>query len=450
MPSFPSASPDAPPRGPYRQLALLAIPTFGQLVAEPAFVLVDTAIVGRLGESALAGLALGSTIILTAVGLCVFLAYATTSQVSRCFGAGQRREGLQAGIDSLWLSLLVGTVLAVGLFAASEPLCQALGGQGDALAQGVAYTRAVVLGAPGMLLVYAANGLCRGLQKVGVTLAVAVGGAVLNTVLDLLFVFAFGWGVAGSGAATFAAQWAMGLALLVPSLAWARRGGASLRPRWGGIAEAGRDGLPLFLRTLALRAGLVATVMAAAALGTEMLASYQVVNAAWSFVLNVLDSVAIAGQALVGAKLGARDLAGADRLARATMRAGLVAGILVGAGFAAMALVAPQAFSGDPAVRQLAAVGMAVTGLALPMQGWMWAADGILIGAGDFRYLAWTCALASLAYIGVLTLLVIAAAPAIASPLVRCGLVWLAFDFVLMGVRAIANGARIRSGRWMA
>lgn len=435
---------------PYKQLALLAIPTFGQLVAEPAFVLIDTAIVGQLGQSALAGLALGSTIILTAVGLCVFLAYATTSQVARHLGSGRMREGMQAGVDSLWLSLLIGAALALALFACAEPLCRALGGRGDELVQGVSYTRAVVLGVPGMLLVYAANGLCRGMQKATVTLVVAVAGAALNTVLDVLFVLVWGWGVAGSGFATFIAQWFMGLVLFAACLRWARRKGARLRPRWGSIASSGKEGLPLFLRTLALRAGLVATVMAAAALGTEMLASYQVVNAAWGFVLNILDSVAIAGQALVGAHLGARDLSAARRLTQATMRAGLAAGFVVGAVFAALAVAAPQLFAESAEVQRLASVGMLVTGAALPLQGWMWAADGILIGAGDFRYLAWTCAAASAAYVVALVAVVCVIAPRLPDLAALCALVWVAFDFILMGVRAIANGLRIRTGRWMA
>ncbi|MEE0706936.1 MAG: MATE family efflux transporter, partial [Adlercreutzia sp.] len=236
-------------------LLALAVPTFGQLVAEPTFVLIDTAIVGHLGESALAGLALGSTVILTAVGLCIFLAYATTSQVARHFGAGRMREGLQAGIDGLWLALAIGSVLAAVLFVLAEPLCWLLGGRGENLAQAVAYTRPVVLGAPGMLLVYAANGLYRGLQKVTVTLVVAVAGAVLNTALDVLLVIVLGWGVAGSGIATFAAQWFMGIVLAAGALRAARAAGVSWRPRPAGMTAAGRDGLPLFVRTLALRAG---------------------------------------------------------------------------------------------------------------------------------------------------------------------------------------------------
>ena len=137
----------------------LAIPTFGQLIAEPAFVLIDTAIVGHIGGRALAGLSVGSTIVLTVVGLCVFLAYSTTSQVGRLLGAGKRREGLEAGIDGLWLAGIIGVVVSVMLFVIARPLCMAMGAQGSVLHNAVDYVRAVVFGIPGMLLVYAANGI---------------------------------------------------------------------------------------------------------------------------------------------------------------------------------------------------------------------------------------------------------------------------------------------------
>ncbi|WP_449316287.1 MATE family efflux transporter [Rubneribacter sp.] len=431
-----------------KQLLALAVPTFGQLIAEPVFVLIDTAIVGHVSDAALAGLSLGSTVILTAVGLCIFLAYSTTSQVAHLLGAGRRREGLQAGMDGLWLSAAIGAVLAAALFAFAGPLCEALGGRGDDARLGAVYVQTVALGVPGMLLVYAANGIFRGLQNVRITLVAAACGAALNTALDILFVIGFGWGIAGSGIATCIAQWFMAAFLVIPAVRWAVSGGAGLRPRAAGVASAGGDGLPLFLRTLALRAGLVATVMAAASLGTDVLAGYQVVNATWNFALNVLDSVAIAGQTLAGARLGAKDHAGARALVRETARAGLLAGAAVGAAFALAGLAAPGLFSPSQNVREIATVGMVVVGVGLPLQGWMWALDGILIGAGDFRYLALTCALASAAHIATLCALVLAA-PLLPSGLMRVALLWAAFDIVLMGGRALANGLRIRSDRWM-
>ncbi len=444
-----STSESGSDRAAVRQLAALAVPTFGQLIAEPAFVLVDTAIVGHVSDSALAGLSLGSTVVLTAVGLCIFLAYATTSQVARLFGAGERRAGLQSGMDSLWLSLAIGVVLATALFAFAEPICAALGGRGDDLANAVLYARAVVVGVPGMLVVYAANGIFRGLQKVRITLLAAVGGAVANTALDVLFVIVLGWGVLGSGVATCIAQWSMGLFLGAIAVRWAVQGGADWRPRLSGIVAAGGDGFPLFVRTLATRASLVATVAVAASLGTEVLAAYQVVNAVWNFALNILDSVAIAGQALVGTQLGAGDAAGVRRLVRITTRAGSAMGVGVGIVLAALGLVVGGVFSPNPEIQALVAVGMVVMAVFQPMQGWVWALDGALIGAGDFRYLAGASTGVATVYLAALAALSCTLLPALGDAGMQAAALWTAFNVVFLGGRALVNGVRVGGDRWM-
>ena len=409
----------------------------------------DTAIVGHIGDAALAGLSIGSTIILTAVGLCIFLAYSTTAQVAHLLGAGRRREGLQAGIDGLWLALSIGTVLGLGLFAAAEPLCRALGGQGEVLEQAVTYTRAIVLGAPGMLMVYAANGIFRGLQKVRITLIAAVGGAVVNTVLDVLFVIVLNWGIAGSGVATLVAQWFMGLFLVIPAILWSRADGASLRPRLAGIAAAGGDGLPLFIRTLAIRAAMVTTVACAARMGTAVLAGFQAVNSSWNFAMNMLDSVGIAGQTLVATALGAGSVQQARRLTRATGRTGLVTGAVIGTAFAVVGLFAGHFFSPTPHIQTLIAVGMVTMGIFFPLQGWMMAIDGILIGARDYRYLAVTCTLTAVVYVTLILILANMVTPALTSDLMRTAVLWAAFNVVLMGGRGLSNGLRVRSDAWM-
>ena len=414
-----------------RRIMALALPTFGQLIAEPTFILIDTAIVGHIGDAALAGLSIGSTIILTAVGLCIFLAYSTTAQVAHLLGAGRRREGLQAGIDGLWLALSIGTVL------------------GEVLEQAVTYTRAIVLGAPGMLMVYAANGIFRGLQKVRITLIAAVGGAVVNTVLDVLFVIVLNWGIAGSGVATLVAQWFMGLFLVIPAILWSRADGASLRPRLAGIAAAGGDGLPLFIRTLAIRAAMVTTVACAARMGTAVLAGFQAVNSSWNFAMNMLDSVGIAGQTLVATALGAGSVQQARRLTRATGRAGLVTGAVIGTAFAVVGLFAGHFFSPTPHIQTLIAVGMVTMGIFFPLQGWMMAIDGILIGARDYRYLAVTCTLTAVVYVTLILILANMVTPALTSDLMRTAVLWAAFNVVLMGGRGLSNGLRVRSDAWM-
>ncbi|BDR53806.1 hypothetical protein KIM372_17130 [Bombiscardovia nodaiensis] len=117
-------------RSVYRQITALAIPTFGQLIAEPAFVMIDTAIVGHISDAAMAGLSIGSTVVLTTVGLCVFLAYGTTSKVAQLMGAGKRKEGMEVGIDGMWLAFGIGIVVCALLVAFSTPLCHLMGARG--------------------------------------------------------------------------------------------------------------------------------------------------------------------------------------------------------------------------------------------------------------------------------------------------------------------------------
>jgi Na+-driven multidrug efflux pump len=76
-----------------RRILALAVPALGALIAEPLFLLADSAIVGRLGTTELAGLGLAGAILASAVNIFIFLAYGTTSTVARRIGAGDRDDG---------------------------------------------------------------------------------------------------------------------------------------------------------------------------------------------------------------------------------------------------------------------------------------------------------------------------------------------------------------------
>lgn len=446
-PSTSGSAPSIP--GVYRQIFALALPTFGQLIAEPAFILIDTAIVGHVSDAALAGLSVGSTIILTVVGLCIFLAYGTTSQVARLIGAGRRREGLEAGIDGLWLALIIGIIVSIALFATAEPLCFAMGARGDVLHDATAYLQAIVFGLPGMLLVYAANGIFRGLKKVRITLIAAVAGAIVNTVLDLLFVFGFDWGIAGSGVATLIAQWFMGIFLVVPALLWSSADGANWRPRLSGILRSAGDGVPLFIRTLALRASMVGTVMLATHMGTHVLAGYQAVNSTWNFVINILDAIGIAGQTLVASELGAKQHDRARAMTTAAAKAGAWSGAAVGVTLAAISFAIAPVFTANPQIRGLIIIGMITLALFQPLNGWTWAIDGILIGAGDFRYLAIACTTIMLVYLPTLAGINMLDGVWITSDTMRMIVLWTVINVLFVGLRGVFNGLRIHSDVWM-
>ena len=290
-----------------RQILALAVPALGALVAEPLFVLVDSVMVGHLGTAQLAGLSLSSTLLTTAIGVFIFLAYATTAATARRVGAGDRAGGVAAGIDGMWLGLVLGLATAAATFAAAPWIVDAMGAPAAVAPHAVAYLRASAPGLPGMLLVLAATGTLRGLLDTRTPLVVATAGAISNVGLNALFIYGLDLGVAGSGLGTAVAQTGMGLALVLVVLRGARGIGVSLRPHPAGIWSSALAGAPLFVRTLSLRLAILATIAVATSLGAVTLAAHQVVNAMWGLAAFALDALAIAAQALVGRGLGAGD-----------------------------------------------------------------------------------------------------------------------------------------------
>ena len=428
-----------------RQVLALAVPALGALVAEPLFVLVDTAVVGHLGTAALAGLALASTVLLTVVGLCVFLAYATTASVSRRLGAGDRSGALQVGIDGLWLAAGLGVVLAAALWAGAPWVVTVLGASDETAHAAVSYLRWSAPGLVGMLIVLAATGVLRGLQDTRTPLGVAVTGAVVNSALNVTLVWGLHLGIAGSGGGTALTQVGMAVALGTVVVRGARREGASLRPAAGGIWASARHGLPLLARTATLRAAILLTTWVATGLGSVTLAGHQVVSSVWGLAAFALDALAIAAQALVGHALGADDVPRTRAVLRRTLQWGVGAGVVLGAVLGGLAVLYAPAFSDDPAVRRAVVVGMLVAGLCMPVAGWVFVLDGVLIGAGDGRFLAWAGAVTLVVY-APCALAVRAWAPD--GPV---GLAWLtaAFTGVFMLARAATTGYRARGTAWL-
>ncbi|MBI9114819.1 MATE family efflux transporter [Sanguibacter suaedae] len=436
---------DQPSRSLDRTILALAVPALGALVAEPVFVLVDSAVVGHLGTPELAGLSLASTLLLTLVGLCVFLAYATTASVARRLGAGKEAEALQSGIDGMWLAGLLGLALGATLWLVAPTAVGLMGATGDVATHATTYLRWSAPGLPGMLLVLASTGVLRGLQDTRTPLWVASGGAVANAALSVGLVYGAGMGIAGSGLGTAIAQVAMGVVLTVVVVRGARRAGARLRPASGGIWASARSGLPLLVRTVSLRLAILLTVFVATGLGATALAGHQVVNSVWNLAAFALDALAIAAQALVGHRLGSGDVVTTRAVLRRTLQWGVGAGALLGVVIAAGGWWFALLFTSDPDVRVAVAVGMAVAGLLMPVAGWVFVLDGVLIGASDGPYLAWA-GLATLAAYVPVALAVHAWAPE--GPV---GLLWLwvAFAGVFMLARAVVTGLRARGEAWM-
>jgi len=423
-----------------KEIARLAVPAFAALISEPLFLLADAAIVGHLGVPQLAALGIAGTVVQTVIGVFIFLAYGTTSTVARRLGAGEERAAIASGVDGIWLSLLIGAVAGAIVVGLTPMIVDAFGPAEDVRGYAVTYLRIAALGIPALLLMFAATGVLRGLQDTKTPLYVAVVANLVNIVLNLTFVYGFGWGIAGSALGTLAAQVSAAIALTYVVIRGARRVGASLRPHLHGVGTAWRVGVPLFLRTVSLRAALLIATYVAAAISTTAVAAHQVAFTLWTFLTFALDAIAIAGQAITGRLLGAADAAGAREATRRMIWWGLVSGVVLGTALLAGRPLLVPLFSPDIQVQALLSSVLVIAALGQPVSGVVFVLDGVLIGAGDGRYLAWA---------GVLTLLAFAPM-AFAVLWLGGGLQWLWWAFTgFMVLRLVTLLWRERSDAWL-
>lgn len=434
----------AAPAGVNRDILHLAVPALGALVAEPLFLIVDAAMVGHLGVTPLAGLGIASAILQTIVGLMVFLAYATTPAVARRFGAGDHRGAVSLGVDGLWLALGIGAVLAVLGWFSSPWLVRLFGATPEVAAEASLYLGISMAGLPAMLVVFAATGLLRGMQNTMTPLWIAGIGFAANAGLNWVFMYGFGLGIAGSALGTIVAQWGMVAVYVVVVVRLARRHHAPLRPHRAGMRGSAQAGGWLFVRTVSLRVAMLLTVVVATALGTDELAGYQVVFTLFSTAAFALDALAIAAQALIGKYLGAQDAAAVRFVLRRTLQWGALFGVVVGAAVAALSGVIGIAFTGDPALSALIQPALLVLAVAQPLAGVVFVLDGVLIGAGDVRYLAITGIVNLACYLPLLWWVVAAGAGGAA------GLAWLSAAFFggYLAARALTLGLRAHGSAW--
>ena len=432
-----------------RDILRLAVPALGALIAEPLFLLADTAMVGHLGATPLAGLGLASAVLQTIIGLMVFLAYATTPSVARRLGAGDERGAVASGVDGLWLALGLGAVLAVVGWRATPWLVGLFGASAEVTDAASVYLSISMAGLPAMLVVFAATGLLRGLQDTRTPLWVAGIGFAANIALNAVFIYGFDWGIAGSAIGTVVAQWGMVAVDLVVVARHVGRVVSRPCPPHACVLRVAVSGGWLFLRTASLRVALLLATWAATSLGSDELAAYQVAITIYFTLGFALDALAIAAQALIGKGLGSGDVDHVGAVLRRCLEWGVWSGVVLGAVVVATAWVLPALFTSSPEVAALLPPSLVVLGLSAPLGGLVFVLDGVLIGAGDARYLAWT-GLVNLAVFVPLALGTVWWADAAGLP-GAASLAWLTASFAIgyLAARAVTLSLRARGTRWM-
>ncbi|MFC0028307.1 MATE family efflux transporter [Micromonospora chaiyaphumensis] len=367
-----------------RRIAALALPALVVLAAEPLYVLVDTAVVGHLGRVPLAALAIGGTVLTLTAWLGTVVAYGTTGRAARRFGSGDRAAAVAEGVQASWLALGVGVLVAVAIGVGGGALARTLaGGPGEVADAAATWLRIAALGAPGLLLAAAGNGWLRGIQDTRRPLLFVLGPNLLSALLCPLLVYPAGLGLAGSAVANAVAQTISG-GLFAAALVRER---VPLRPRPRHIGQQLALSRDLLIRGVAFQASFLSATAVAARFGAAAVGAHQIAVQLWFFTALVLDALAIAAQSLVGAALGAGDAAGARALARRIALLGGLCGVAFAVLIAAGAGFVPSLFSSDPQVREQAMVAWPWFVALQPIGGVVFALDGVLIGAGDVRYL---------------------------------------------------------------
>jgi putative MATE family efflux protein len=417
-----------------REILRLAAPAFGALAAGPLYTLVDTAIVGHLGTQQLAALALAGAIVSAITQLSDFLSYTTTAQVARLHGAGREREAGGMAAQALWLALGTGVVVGSLLALLAGPIAHGLNGSAERVGQLTArYVALSAIGLPGMLVALAGEGFLRGISDLRTPLRILVACNAANVVLEVVLVYGLRLGLAGSAIGTVAAQLAMGVLFARHMVA---APADDRRPTPARIRPLLRMGAHLTVRSAALLGAFLLASALAARIGTASLGAHQIAFQLYLFLALVLDAIAIAGQILVARMLGAGDAAGAREAARRMIGWATVAGVLFGVVLLAGTDVIPRAFSSDPAVWARAASVWPLFAAMQPVAAVVFALDGILIGAGDTRYLAGAMVVSFAVFV-----------PLALAASTLAGL-WVALD-VLMVARLATLAVRFARGRWM-
>jgi len=420
-----------------REIFSLALPALGALAAEPLYLLADTAMVGHLGTPELAALAIAGTLLTGSFTLFNFLTYGTTAQVARLIGAGEEARAGSIAAQALWLSTGIGVAIAVLIAALAAPLVALVGATGRTEELAVDYLRIAAAGLPFAMIALAGQGFLRGISDLRTPLVILVAANLFNIVLGLVLIYGLDIGFLGSAIATVVAQAGMGAAFVVYLL---RPKAESRRPSIAAMRPLMRIGGEIFVRTASLYASFLVASAVLARVGDDSLGAHQIAFQLFVFIALVLDSVAIAGQVMVGRMLGAGDAAGARAASRRMIEMAVLAGAVFGLVLFALGGVLPHAFTGDSDVIDRADEIWPLFCLMQPFNGAVFALDGILIGAGDTRFLMWAMLAASLGAFGPIALLSLELGWGIVG-------VWWGL-LALIAVRLATCGVRFAGPRW--
>jgi len=380
-----------------REILALGIPTMLALASQPLLSIGDTAMIGRLGVEPLAARAIGAALISGIYWIFAFLTFGTTTLIGHHFGADDARACGETYLHALFLALVGGAALAAAGFFVAGELYRRMGADPAVADQGISYFRITISSAPFTLILLASVGFFRGIQNSRTPMFIAFLANGLQLLLDYGLIYGnFGLpnlGLKGAAIAAWIAQLTgatVSLAIFFVSRRTAAYRAVGWRISIAKLRPLFRIGGDLALRTGALRLSLIFATATAARMGAAILSAYEIAFQLFMLCSDVIDGLAVAGQALVAKHLGAHRNETAVRMGRTLIVCGAVAGLLFSVMFIAAETLIIQFFTKSPEV--IAAIGgglFLLVALMQPLNGTVFVIDGLLIGARDTRFLMW-------------------------------------------------------------
>ena len=378
-----------------QEILRLAIPAMLAIASDPLFSIADTAMIGRLGVEPLAARAIGTALIGGIYWLFTFLIFGTTTLVGYQHGAHDTEACGQTYLHALLVAIVGGVLVAAAGIYFAPHLYRGMGASETVLREGVLYFRIRVAGAPFIFLFYASVGFFRGVQNTRIPMLIAFLMSGTNLVLDYALIYGHlglpALGLRGAAIASWTAQFvgaAGGLIIFFFSGATVSYRPGKWRVQWPLLRPLFHIGRDLAARTGALRFSLVFATGTVARMGPNALAAHEIAFQLFMLGSDVVDGLAVAGQALAAKYVGAHQRDAAYRMGKTLIVCGGAAGCLFAAAFLGAQESIIRFFT--PSLEVMVALGggiFVLLALFQPANGIVFVLDGFLIGAHDTRFL---------------------------------------------------------------
>ena len=382
----------------------LAVPAMLALASQPLLSIGDTAMIGRLGVEPLAARAVGAAIIGGIYWIFAFLSFGTTTLVGYHHGAHDFPACGETYLHALFLALLGGAAVACAGLLFAAPLYAVMGAGPKVILEGVPYFRIYIVSAPFTFIFFASVGFFRGVQDTKTPMIIAFVVSAIHLLLDYGLIYGnFGFprlGIKGAGVAAWVGQ-LVGAATCLGIFFFSRSMAAYRSANWrislGRLRPLFRIGSDLAIRTGALRGSLVFATSCTARMGASVLSAHEIAFQLMLLCSDVIDGLAVAGQALVAKYLGSAQKETAIAMGKTLILCGAVAGLIFGVVFLGAQDAIVSFFTNSPEVKLLLAAGVILLiALFQPLNGTVFVLDGLLIGARDTRFLMWAMLIGAL------------------------------------------------------